>query len=136
MLKEKLKALTPNIMVADVAKTVDFYSENLGFQLYNSIPLSEETEGKYVWALIGNGDVLIMLHEENDIKNEYPQLSTKPLGAALTFFIEVDDVDALYASIKGKVNVIKELDTKFYGMREFAIEDCNDYILTFAQKIS
>ncbi len=42
------------------------------------------------------------------------------------------DVKGLYAELKDKVTIIKDMQTTFYGKQEFYIRDCNGYILTFA----
>ncbi len=47
--------------------------------------------------------------------------------------MELDSISELYARIKDKVTIVKDLQTTFYGMQEFYIEDCNGYILTFAE---
>jgi lactoylglutathione lyase len=125
-----LKNLTPNIMVADVNKTIEFYDKILGFDLFMSKPES----GKFDWALVANEGVHLMFQEENSLKSEYPQLTSMPIGAAMTLFIEVDNIEEYYESIKDKVKVIKDLCITFYGMTEFSIEDYNGYILTFAER--
>ncbi len=40
---------------------------------------------------------------------------------------------ALYDQIRSQVTVVQEPQTTFYGTREFTIEDCNGFILTFAE---
>jgi uncharacterized glyoxalase superfamily protein PhnB len=99
------KDLMPNLMVKDVEKTVDFYK-----------------------------NVLISFQEEKSIKEEYPQLNKLPEGGAFTLYIHVSDVNELYESIKGKATIAKELHKTFYGSTDFAVEDCNGYILTFSQQ--
>ncbi|HUS72520.1 MAG TPA: hypothetical protein VMY06_05585, partial [Sedimentisphaerales bacterium] len=54
------------------------------------------------------------------------------IGGSLTFYIEVQDVKGLYAKLKDKVTIVKDMRTTFYGKQEFYIRDCNGYILTFA----
>ena len=49
------------------------------------------------------------------------------------FSIEVEDIEALYQEIKSKTDVMIELNTAWYGMREFYVKDCNGYILGFAE---
>ena len=56
-------------------------------------------------------------------------------SGSLTFYIDVEDVKQLYAKLKDKVTIIKDMHTTFYGKREFYIRDCNGYILTFAGTI-
>ncbi|MBF0577073.1 VOC family protein [Dysgonomonas sp. GY617] len=124
-----LKDSTPNLMVKDVNKTVDFYTNILGFIKIDSVP---ET-GQWVFAIVKSGDVMFMFQEENSIKEEYPQLSKFPQGGGLTFYIHVSDIHALYEKLKNKVTLAKDLHDTFYGSTDFAIEDCNGYILTFSQ---
>lgn len=124
-----LKDSTPNLMVKDVNKTVDFYTNILGFTKTDSVP---ET-GQWVFAIVKSGNVMFMFQEENSIKEEYPQLTKFPQGGGLTFYIHVSDIHTLYEKLKNKVTVVKDLHETFYGSTDFAIEDCNGYILTFSQ---
>ncbi len=43
---------------------------------------------------------------------------------------------SIYAGdiIKSKAEVVKDLETVWYGMQEFYIKDCNGYILGFAER--
>ncbi|MEM9165087.1 MAG: bleomycin resistance family protein, partial [Cyanobacteria bacterium P01_F01_bin.4] len=45
------------------------------------------------------------------------------------------DVDALWDELKDKVEIAWPIDNMIYGMREFAIRDCNGYVITFGQDI-
>jgi hypothetical protein len=49
----KLNRLTPNMMVEDVNRTIDFYRDVLGFELVMSVP----EHGLYQWALMKREDV-------------------------------------------------------------------------------
>jgi uncharacterized glyoxalase superfamily protein PhnB len=57
-----------------------------------------------------------------------------PHGASVLFYIDVEDIDEVYKKLKEHVEIAKELETTWYGMREFYIKDCNGYILGFAEK--
>ncbi|NIR52324.1 bleomycin resistance family protein, partial [candidate division KSB1 bacterium] len=70
------------------------------------------------------------------ITEELPELGEQEIGGTLAFFIQVQDIHDLYEQIKNRVNVITEMHTTFYKMHEFAIRDCNGYILTFAEEAS
>ena len=39
----------------------------------------------------------------------------------------------LYGQVQNRVTILHEMTTTFYGTREFTIQDCNGYVLTFAQ---
>jgi len=57
-------------------------------------------------------------------------------GGGHTMFIEVDGVDALHERIQSRVRVIMPLVTQWYGGREFAIEDPDGYVITFAERVN
>ncbi len=47
-----------------------------------------------------------------------------------------DAVDNLHADLAGKARIVMPLETKFYGVREFAIADPDGFVITFAKKIA
>ena len=124
-----LQSLIPNIMVQDVNATMDYYTASLGFSVIDTNP----TEGELEWGYVKRGEVGLMFQEVSSIKNEYPGLSALPVGGALTLYIRIQDIEAFYESLEGKVKIIKTLNTTFYGAKEFALEDINGFILTFSE---
>ncbi len=52
----------------------------------------------------------------------------------MSLYIDVDDVDSLYATIKDRDTGGKDLGTTFYGAREFHIRDCSGYLVGFAHR--
>jgi len=127
-----LKQLTPNLMVNDVNETINFYQKVLGFELVMSVP----QEGSFNWAMVQCGEVNLMFQERNNIIAEYPLLKDTPMGGGLTFYIKVGNVKALYEKIRERVNIVSDLHNSFYGAEEFAIEDINGFILTFAGELA
>ena len=49
--------------------------------------------------------------------------------------IEVEGVDALHDRLKATTKILMPLATQFYGMREFAFEDPDGYVVTFAERV-
>jgi lactoylglutathione lyase len=127
-----LKQLTPNLMVNNVNETVNFYQKILGFELVMSVP----QEGVFNWAMVQHGEVSLMFQEKENIIVEYPVLKDTPLGGGLTFYIKVGDVKGLYNKIREQVNIVLDLHKTFYGAEEFAIQDINGFVLTFADDAS
>lgn len=123
-----MKQMTPNLMVENVNQTVDYYKNVLGFELVMSVPQA----GIFNWAMVKQGEVHLMFQERGNIIEEYPIFKDRPIGGGLTFYIKVDDVEELYKKIKNSVSIILDLHTTFYGTVEFAIQDINGFILTFA----
>jgi uncharacterized glyoxalase superfamily protein PhnB len=141
-MKTTFRKLTPDLMVADVAQAVRFYTGKLGFKLNMLVPENEETvetelaDGKkYVYAMVSRGDVFVMFMREDVYRKDIPALQGVSVGASATFYCDVDNVEALYDSYKKEgVEIVLDLATTWYGMKEFYIRDCNGYILGFAQR--
>lgn len=123
------KDLTPNLMVSDIDKTIEFYTDVLNFNVLQTVP----NEGKNVFAILQAGNIMLMFQEEENLKKEYPELTESSDKAGLTLYIHVTDIHKLHNTIRDKVKIVKDLYTTFYGSTDFAIEDCNGYILTFSQ---
>jgi len=122
--------LTPNLIVVNVERSLTFYTDVLGFERGINLP----EESPYVFGSVTNGNVEIFFNDASAAIKEYPVFAGKAIGATGTMFIETDGVDALLDRIKDRVKVIMPLVTQFYGSREFAIEDPDGYVITFAQR--
>ena len=136
-----IKKLAPNFAVQDIKKTVAFYYDVLGFKLEMAVPEDksgveqELTEKKeYIYAMMSRDGVEVMFQRTDSIGEDVPPLKGVPLSASVSFYFEVEDISALYQEIKPKAEVVKELETAWYGMQEFYIKDCNGYILGFAER--
>ncbi|MFH1520053.1 MAG: VOC family protein [Candidatus Micrarchaeota archaeon] len=125
-----LKELTPNLMVEDVNKTIEFY-KSLGFEVAMTVP----DDGKLDWAIVKQESVSLMFQSRKSLTDEMPVLKDKEIGGSLTFYIDVDNVEELHKQFKAKATLVRDLHTKPYGMKEFAIQDCNGFVLVFAERI-
>ena len=125
-----LTKLTPNLIVADVTRSIAFYRDVLGFSVQTTVP----DEAPYVFAIVHSGAVEIFLNAPEPAVAEYPAFKDRPIGGTLTLFIHVDDVRREYEALKDKVPVVMPLAKKWYGVTEFAFTDPDGYVITFAQQ--
>ena len=123
-----MQSMTPNLMVHDVNKTIDFYRDVLGFEFVASVPDS----GQFDWAMMKHGPVEIMFQSVASLAKDLPAFVKMGPGGAFTLFIKMDDSKGLYGKVKEKVVIVQELTKTFYDMEEFSIKDLNGYVLTFA----
>jgi lactoylglutathione lyase len=126
------KKLTPNLLVASVERSLAFYLDTLGFARGMTVP----EESPFAFASVTSGDVEIFFNDAAGAVKEYPAFAGKPIGATGTLFIEVEGIDALHERITPVVKTVMPIVTQFYGMREFAIEDPDGYVITFAERTS
>jgi lactoylglutathione lyase len=125
------KKLTPNLLVANVERSLAFYEGVLGFERGFTVP----EQSPFAFASVTGGPVEIFFNDAAGAIKEYPGFGGKPIGATGTMYIEVEGVDALHDRLKPAVPIVMPLLTQFYGMREFAIEDPDGYVITFAQRV-
>ena len=123
--------LTPNLLVASVERSLAFYVGTLGFERGMTVP----DASPFAFASVTSGPVEIFLNDAAGAVKEYPGFTGKPIGCTGTLFIEVEGVNALHDRLQGKVPIVMPIETKFYGMREFAISDPDGYIITFAERV-
>jgi uncharacterized glyoxalase superfamily protein PhnB len=128
----KYTKLTPNLVVRDVQAAVKFYESVLGFQKGISVP----DEAPYVFASVTNGAVEIFFNDQKAVGEDYPPLAKDPLGGTLTLFIECEGIEEILAAVeKSGAKVVMPLKTQFYGMREFAFQDPQGWIVTMAERV-
>ncbi|MBI4853594.1 MAG: VOC family protein [Acidobacteria bacterium] len=120
-----LKHLTPMLETNDLIKTIKFYTEKLGFSCNGLYPNQEDP----CWAMLNKDKVEIMFSLRN-----YHSTIEKPIMTG-SLYLYPDNVDEVWEELKDKVIVDYPIENFGYGMREFAIRDCNGYLIQFGQEI-
>lgn len=134
-----MKKLTPNIMVKNVNKTIDYYKHNLQFVFVMGVDENKEVKmgdignSTLTWAMLKNDDVEIMLQREDSLIEELPEFKKIRIGGTFTLYISMQDTKGFYDKIKDKVDIVKNMHKTFYGADEFVIRDLNGYIIYFAE---
>ena len=126
----ELKKLTPNLIVSDVERSVAFYRDVLGF----TVPVTVPDASPYVFAVVQSGPVEVFLNAPEPAVEEYPAFKGRPIGGTLTLFIEVADIARAHAELESRVKIVMPLEHKWYGVTEFAFEDPDGYLITFAER--
>ena len=124
-----LTKLTPNLVVTNVERSIAFYRDVLSFTVQTTVP----DASPYVFAVVQSGGVEIFLNAPDPALAEYPALKQRSIGGTLTLFIQVDDVRAAHEALRDRVTVVMPLETKWYGVTEFAFTDPDGWVITFAQ---
>jgi len=117
-----LTNLRPMLWTEDLAGSVDFYTDKLGFT-------ANEVNEEWGWASLSKDGTSLMLAKPNE-HTPYDKI-----GFTGSFYFTSDGVDALWEELKDKARVCYGIEDFFYGMREFAIFDNNGYLLQFGQEI-
>jgi uncharacterized glyoxalase superfamily protein PhnB len=78
----------------------------------------------------------VFLNDPKAAEHDYPGASTRPAGGTATLFFIVSGVDAFHERVRVQTRIVMPIKTQFYGMREFAVEDPDGHILTFAERVN
>jgi uncharacterized glyoxalase superfamily protein PhnB len=105
----------------DVARSVKFYVEQLGFTCTLQL-------GGFARVRLGAAD--IMLAQPNA---HLPWQGPRFTGS---IYLDVDNVDELWESLKTRARIVYPIETMEYGVREFGLLDDNGYQLSFAQHVA
>ncbi|MBT8266531.1 MAG: VOC family protein [Bacteroidia bacterium] len=113
--------LIPMLEVENMNETIAFYESTLDFKCVGRDGNS--------WAVIQKDDISVMFSARFN-KEEYPH--TMLTGS---LYIYTDDIDVIWQILKDKVTICYPIENFAYGMREFAIFDCNGYRIQFGQEL-
>jgi uncharacterized glyoxalase superfamily protein PhnB len=105
----------------DVARSVKFYVEQPGFTCTLQF-------GSFARVRLGAAN--IMLAQPNA---HLPWQGPRFTGS---IYLDVDNVDELWESLRTRARVVYPIETMEYGVREFGLLDDNGYQLSFAQHVA
>nr|WP_294938280.1 VOC family protein [uncultured Flavobacterium sp.] len=118
----KFQPIRPMLWTNELKETIAFYQNVLGFTC-------GECNEDWGWAALHKDEAEIMLAMPNE---QTP--FDKPLFTG-SFYINVDNVEEIWADLKDKCKICYEMEDFEWGMREFGVYDNNGYLLQFGQEI-
>jgi catechol 2,3-dioxygenase-like lactoylglutathione lyase family enzyme len=134
-IKAAFSKLTPNLIVADVERSLAFYTSVLGFERGFTVP----EQSPFVFASVVSGPIEIFFNEKEIATKEYPAFSGRPLGITGTMYIQLEGsghIERLLDRLKTSVPIVMPLVQQWYGVKEFAIADPDGYVITFAERVA
>jgi catechol 2,3-dioxygenase-like lactoylglutathione lyase family enzyme len=130
--------LVVELLVSDFVQSLKFYKEVLGFkQLY-------DRPDEAFASLDRNGaQIMIAQHVAGDERSWIAGELVQPFGRGMNLGIEVEDVEALYAScVRHGARIFLAMEEKWYrrdalllGVRQFIVLDPDGYLLRLLQSL-
>ena len=118
------RSLTPMLHVQDVAATADWY-RSIGFTLV----ATHACEGEPLdWARLAFGEDTVMLSLGGVASDAHRR--------EVDLYLACDDIEAWFARLKDRAEIVEGLHDTEYGMREFIVRDPNRFWLTFGEAIA
>lgn len=129
-----IHSLTPDLMVEDVDETVAWYERVFDATVAATLPSGERAD--HWWAQLSIDDSSLMIQERDSLEEKLPTLEGKPIGGSIAIYVDIDDADALHEELESAgVEVTQPPHITDFGWRQFAVKDCNGYILWFGEKL-
>ena len=125
----KLNQLTPVLIVDSVESGIAFWIDRLGFAMTNHVP---GPDGKLVFASVQREAIEIMYQTRASVLAEGPQTAAELAGHSVALFLQVADVAAVEAAVKG-APVVKARHKTFYGSDEIYVREPGGNVVGFAQ---
>lgn len=127
------QSLTPNLIVADMDRSLTFYCNVLGFEQAKTVP----ERPPYVFVSLTQGGIVIFLNAAQPLKSGAPvPLAGQPAAGTNSMYIKLRGIDELAARVeKHGIKPVIAMHKEFYGMREFAVLDPDGYLIIFAEPV-
>ncbi|MBM3139909.1 MAG: hypothetical protein FJZ92_06765 [Chloroflexi bacterium] len=139
----KIQPLDVHLRVNNVARSAEWYQRMLGCKVEMAAPdpmkpafvRLTQTQGEAPAVMLSNGSDFMTGKRAPKATAEAIAARKAPRVVSLYFSVD-SDVDKLYASVKRKgAKVAQELVNQPYGMRDFAIQDPDGYVVGVGQAI-
>lgn len=117
------------LFVTDMQKSIDFYTQVLGF---------ERLKGGLNYVPVRSGSVVIGLGPAKGLPKDHhfnPELQTARRGLGAELVLEVDDVEAYFQKVKESgYKILTPLRKRPWGATDFRIADPDGYYLRITSR--
>jgi uncharacterized glyoxalase superfamily protein PhnB len=148
----KLAGHAPYLRVADMARSLEFYVQRLGFSVQGQL----DDEAGIYWASLEKDGMRLMIcnrpsrfldfvehgpghfhdHDEGEHVHFHGAENVHDGALNVVTYLYVDDVDAAFAELQQNgIEPVDSPEDKYYGVREFLVRDPDGYYYAIAQTL-
>jgi uncharacterized glyoxalase superfamily protein PhnB len=125
----EVKKITPILFAEELEPCIKFWTEELGFQKTVEVP-----EGNKIgFVILEKNGLELMYQSFASVEKDNAATGAAVRMGPSFLYIEVADIDAALAAIKGS-EIVMPMRTTFYHSKEFGIKDPAGHHLIFAQQ--
>ncbi len=127
----EIKGMTPLLQVFDMASSLKFYCDVLGFEVVQADNNSTAPDHNWVWLRLNGTDLMLNTAYEHDSRpaSADPRRVASHDDTALYF--GAPDVDAVYTHLRSKGVSVNPPVIAPYGMKQLYVHDPDGYNLCF-----
>jgi uncharacterized glyoxalase superfamily protein PhnB len=124
----EVKKVTAVLLVEEIEPCLNLWVDRLGFTKTVEVP----DGNKLAFVMLQKGGTEVMYQTFASVEKDNAQLAKDMRRGPTFLYVEVDDLDAVIAALKG-VPVVMPVRTTFYGAKEIGVKDPAGHFVTFAQ---
>jgi uncharacterized glyoxalase superfamily protein PhnB len=124
----EVKRMTAVLLVEEIEPCLNFWVDRLGFTKTAEVP----DRTKLAFVILQKGTTEVMYQTFASVEKDNAQAAKDARKGPTFLYVEVGDLDAVIAALKG-APVVMPLRTTFYGAKEIGVKDPAGHFITFAQ---
>ncbi len=126
-----VRGMTPLIQVFDMARSLKFYCDVLGFSIHAADDNTQAPNHNWVW--LRRNDIDLMLNTAYDADERPPAPDTHRVAAHddTTLYFGVPDVDSIYAHMVNHGIKVGKPTIAHYGMKQLYLHDPDGFGICF-----
>ena len=124
----QLDQMVPLLPVADMSRSLDFYTQSLPFRVIQQV----ESHGKPVWALLAFKAIRLMISQTDSESNAPPD--SRAVGRGATLYFYVPDARRLHATLS-TTHAVGAIEREQFGLEGFTMRDPDGYMLAFGSAL-
>jgi len=127
----EIRGMTPLLQVFDMAKSLKFYCDVLGFEIVQADSNTEAPNHNWVWLRLQGTDLMLNTAYEYDQRPAAANARRVAAHDDVTLYFAAPDVDAVYAHLRAHGIDVKEPTLAPYGMKQLYFHDPDGFSLCF-----
>jgi catechol 2,3-dioxygenase-like lactoylglutathione lyase family enzyme len=127
----EIRGMTPLLQVFDMAKSLKFYCDVLGFEIVQADSNTEAPNHNWVWLRLQGTDLMLNTAYEYDQRPAAANARRVAAHDDVTLYFAAPDVDAVYAHLRANGIDVKEPTLAPYGMKQLYFHDPDGFSLCF-----
>jgi len=126
-----VNGMTPLLQVFDMATSLRFYCDGLGFEIVTTDKNTVAPNHNWVWLRLNGVDLMLNTAYEYDERPPVADAHRVATHHDATLYFGAPDVDAVYRHLRAKGLDVKEPKVAPYGMKQLYFRDPDGFGLCF-----
>lgn len=123
----RFKSVIPMLATNDMAETIRFYTEALGFEVRDKF----ESGGTTWWCEMVH-DCSALMFTQHEVDVDKPGAREGFAQTSINFYVD-RGIEDLHARLKEQGHTVSDVRVTFYGVKEFDLKDPSGYTLLIGQ---